>query len=129
MKDHGQRKISFIVACLLLIFGTRISAQVKDLSKRKDQGMDLGFITPKPLTNLFPTFLIGRPISGEPLTSSFLPRPPALDPQKMPGPGYYMDHLGFFCKKEWEFEKTAHLPLRIRLGSLENCNFLEGKDR
>jgi hypothetical protein len=40
---------------------------------------------------------------------------------------YYSRHFGFFCKRELELEKTIHVPVRFRLGSLENCNRLEGK--
>jgi hypothetical protein len=34
---------------------------------------------------------------------------------------------GVFCKMEWELEKASHIPFRFRLGSLADCNALEGK--
>jgi hypothetical protein len=40
---------------------------------------------------------------------------------------FYYIESGFFCKREWEFEKTTHIPFRFRLGSLAECNAMEGK--
>jgi hypothetical protein len=53
---------------------------------------------------------------------------PAVGPELRDyGSGYYMGSLGFFCKEEIQMEKTIHLPLRLRLGSLQEVNRLEGK--
>jgi hypothetical protein len=39
----------------------------------------------------------------------------------------YVKNFGFFCKKELQVEKTTKLPLRFRVGSLQQCNELEQK--
>ncbi len=39
----------------------------------------------------------------------------------------YYTQSGMMCKMEWELEKASHIPLRFRLGSLADCNALEGK--
>lgn len=40
---------------------------------------------------------------------------------------YYTQHFGFFCKKELALQKATKIPLSFRLGSLQQCNYLEGK--
>lgn len=42
---------------------------------------------------------------------------------------YYSKNLSFLCRKELQIEKITKLPLRFRLGSLEQVNLLEGKNR
>ncbi len=44
----------------------------------------------------------------------------------LPADLYYIQS-GFFCKREWELEKVTHIPFRFRLGSLADCNTMEGK--
>jgi len=40
---------------------------------------------------------------------------------------FYLQNIGIICKQEWKFEKTTKIPLRIRVGSLQQCDWLEGK--
>ncbi len=44
-------------------------------------------------------------------------------------PNFYTDRLGYFCKQEIKFEKSTKIPLRFRLGSVVDCDRLEGKFR
>jgi hypothetical protein len=40
---------------------------------------------------------------------------------------WYVQHMPPTCRAEWKLQKATGLPLRIRLGSLQDSNYLEGK--
>ncbi len=43
-------------------------------------------------------------------------------------PDLFTKHSGFFCRKEWGLEKFTNIAFRFRLGSLNYCNSMEGKN-
>jgi hypothetical protein len=40
---------------------------------------------------------------------------------------FYSQNLGFFCKKELQLEKVTKVPFKFRLGSVQQCDWMEGK--
>lgn len=46
----------------------------------------------------------------------------------LPG-SYYAKQLPFFCSRELKMEKAVGVPVKFRLGTVEYCDKLEGKNR
>ena len=118
-----QRKKTFLVVCISILTSP-VWAQTGPPGVLKNSGLGLQLPVTREVTLL--------------RTGSGGQRPPVQTPapaditgflalKTEAGSGYYLNHLGFFCKQELQLENTLHLPLRIRLGSLQEVNRLEGK--
>ena len=76
---------------------------------------------------LFPTLTILRDSSPVLFVKPAFFSSPTYKPF-MPA-DFYSKQLGFFCKQEIKMDKAIKIPFRFRLGSVEQCNWLEGKRR
>ncbi|HMG68355.1 MAG TPA: hypothetical protein VK588_11745 [Chitinophagaceae bacterium] len=122
---RGERVYWFLVV-LLLILPAKIFAQqqmprigqysphILQFSEGLRKNLELSDPNKKSYHYLFTNGV--SPVSVNPFTI------------RMIQPQFYISNLPFFCKKEFEFEKSTAIPLRVRLGSLEYVNRLEGKE-
>ena len=53
--------------------------------------------------------------------------PLSLFPYFVISANHYTQGFGFFCKKELQFEKATKVPFKFRLGTVQYCDWMEGK--
>jgi hypothetical protein len=119
-----QRKKTFLVVCISILTSP-LWAQDVPVGVLKNGGLIVGVPETKKISLLKPA-IPGNVVSGAAGQGSTV-MGSMMSAGALYGSGYYIDHLGFFCKRELEIEKATRLPLRFRLGSLEENNRMEGK--
>lgn len=50
-----------------------------------------------------------------------------IPPKNVISPNFYVKNLGFFCKQELKLEAVTGIPFKFRLGSVQYCDWMEGK--
>ncbi len=125
---RSQRACQFLVV-LLLMLPAKIFSQQQIPRIGQNSPHTLNFLETfgeKKIEYSYTNYLF---IDNKPLFSFI----PSSAPCKTPGitqmvtANITVQNLPFFCRKEFQFEKTTAIPLRLRLGSLEYVNKLEGK--
>lgn len=53
--------------------------------------------------------------------------PGVILPKNVISPNFYVKNLGFFCKQELKLEAVTGIPFKFRLGSVQYCDWMEGK--
>jgi hypothetical protein len=119
LQIKDQRKVQrlfkiFLVLCILL--------NVKSFAQQRAQAY-LPFMSP--VNELLLTPGNQNKVCKDSL--SFSPRVGFFVKAAGISSSFYSQHLGFFCRKELQVEKVVRVPVRVRLGSLEYVNRLEGK--
>jgi len=125
MKNRPERKFSFLVVWLTMF--SCISGNGQNMLKKTDSGTDFKHLSlpgshvqglgPNPHNKA------ERDLSREVILAG------VMNPERLftiPADVYYLQS-GYFCKREWELEKTTHIPFRFRLGSLAELDAMEGK--
>jgi hypothetical protein len=115
---NGKVKILFF--CMVFVAGHGFSQKS---SLVNEQNLLLSTIKKiKQQQKTTPLALQNKPVKNKPATYTYIKNLPIITSN------YYTNNLGFFCKKELAFEKATKLPFKLRLGSVEQCDYLEGKN-
>jgi hypothetical protein len=70
---------------------------------------------------------VTKPAYKLPVRSVVSPSLQAYPVTRVAPDAYYNQCFGFFCKKEWDWQKHTGIPVKVRLGNYSYAQKQEGK--
>jgi hypothetical protein len=116
---NTQRRISFLVVCILGFYG-----EILGQKNSPNEACFSGFVRVRSQSPAFVAKFRPRPFFDY---TGCTPSQVRFTLLNVPTPAYYPNSLGFICRKELQLDKITPIPFRFRLGSLEYVNWLEQK--
>ena len=109
-----KQKAKFLIFCMIFVANAAFSQKVSVFQKPQP----LLAYAKKPVNKLFRLQATTQTAGITSISNK---------PQLSVSPGFYAANLGFFCKQEIKFEKATKIPFKFRLGSVQQCDWMEGK--
>ena len=123
----GERRLQFLVVCIFF-FNVEIFSQIKrpEFVRAANNNTAYRFGNVK---NFFTPYGSNQGLVKPTMAIKFYSPTLQYQPITAISPSLYADHFSFFCRKEWQIQKATSLAVRVRLGSLEYVDRMEGKSR
>ena len=116
-----QRSVSFLVVWLLMFSVAAFSQEkLQDLINYSQKPVKPGFSAEKKIT-IFRMSGKGL-LQASPFTLGYYQKPRIII-----YPEYFYDHSGFFCQREMDLRKISPFIPKVRLGLIDNVDWMERK--
>ena len=118
-----NEKVKILFFCMIFVAGRAFCQNTAQFRSRFNE---LGFYRLSLLKPVKKPNLALMHMENEKTASTFRSLKTTAIPQLISA-NYYSSNFGFFCKKELQVEKVTGIPFKFRLGSVQQCDWMEGK--
>lgn len=122
-------KVKFLFFCMIFVGGGAFAQKISVGAIGDNESLKFSNQYYKPHFYKLSVDKAGKKhFTGFPQTATQLPRKIAIiAPIPIISNNFYTQNFGFFCKKELQLEKVTKIPFKFRLGSVQQCDWMEGK--
>ncbi len=120
-------KAKFLFFCMIFV-GTGVFAQKNVINNvTEKRRVAVSRLDPPSFYNLYSVKKDNKFYLGSPAFKTTNENKSIISATPIISSNFYTQNFGFFCKKELQLEKITKIPFKFRLGSVQQCDWMEGK--